>query len=102
MIQHPLPDPVYLHDQLAGRVRADDARVGFHPIGRVVEALLGRQQRQGALHGVYAEVLISREAQFASAQKETIAYSHVAGAMSADGFDRDLQVVQFELIGFHG
>jgi len=47
--QPPCADAVDAHDQAAGWVGAGHARVGLHPVGRVVLALLGRQQRDGRL-----------------------------------------------------
>src|SRR4051794_4190302 len=44
------------HDQAAGRVGAGHARVGLHPVGWMVLALLGRQERNRRLQRVQAEI----------------------------------------------
>lgn len=101
MAQRARADAVDAHGELAGGVGTDGAAVGLHPVGGVIGALLGRQQRDDGLHGVETEVGAIRQRQLAPAQIETVAHIHVAGAVAFNAFNDDGEIVKGELVGGH-
>ena len=98
MAQGALTNAVNPHDQAAGGVGTDNATVGLHPVGGVVETLFGRQKRQRRLQGIETEVLAGGQRKFAAAQVETVTHRHSTGAMAIDPLDADGEVVKLELI----
>ena len=99
MVEDAGTDTVYAHDQLTGGIRADDAGIRFHPVGRVVVALFGGEERDTGLHGIQAKILVFRQGYFSSFQEKGISNAHITGAMTIDLFHHDPEVVQFKLIG---
>jgi hypothetical protein len=59
-------DAVDPHDEAAGRVGTRHARIGLHPIRRVILALLGRHERDCRLKRVEAEVRAGGERDLAA------------------------------------
>lgn len=98
MVQGAFTHAVNPHNQAAGRVGADDATVGLHPVGRVIEALFGGQKRQRRLQGIETEVFAGGQRKFAATQVETVTHRHTTGAMAVDPLDADGEIVQLELI----
>ena len=93
MAQGALTNAVNPHDQAAGWVGADNATVGFHPVGGMVEALFGGQKRQRRLQGIETEFLAGGQRKFAAAQVETVTHCHITGAMAVDPLDADGEIV---------
>ena len=98
MAQGAFTHAVNAHDQAAGWVGTDNATVGLHPVGGMVEALFGRQKWQRRLQGIETEVFAVGQGKFTAAQVETVTHRHIAGAMAVDPLDTDGQVVELELI----
>ena len=102
MAQRAQPGAVDAHNQPAGRVRADGATVGLHPVGGVIESLLGRQQRNDGLKRIETEISAGGQGEFAAAEMEAIADRHGAGAIAFNGLNDNGQVIKLKLIGVHG
>src|SRR5688572_1454324 len=84
MPQPSAADPVDPHDQSTGGIGADDPSVGLHPVGRMVPALLGRQQGDSRLQGEETEAGAIGHRELAAAEIEAIPNRHIAGAVSLD------------------
>ena len=93
MAQDAFTHAVNPHNQAAGGIGADNATVGFHPVGGVVETLFGRQKRQRRLQGIETEVFAVGQRKFAAAQVETVTHCHITGAMAVDPLDADGEIV---------
>jgi len=98
MAQGAFTHAVNAHDQAAGWVGTDNATVGLHPVGGVVEALFSRQKWQRRLQGIETKVFAIGQRKFTAAQIETVTHRHIAGAMAVDSLDADGEVVQLELV----
>ena len=84
---------VNTHNQTASRIGADHAGICLHPIGRVVEPLLGRQQRKDRLQSIQTKVGSVRQGKFAAVQIKAIPYAHRAGTVPFNFFNDHPQVV---------
>jgi len=89
------------HDQAAGGIGADGAAVGFHPIGRMIVPLLGRQQGNHRLQRIETKIGIGGQGNFATAQLKAVADAHGTGAVALDFLDDNGEIVKLKLIGTH-
>ena len=98
MAQRALADTVDSHNQTTGRVGTGDPAVGFHPIRRMIEALLCGQKGDGRIERIEAKILALWQRNFAAAHVETVTHRHVAGAIAFNALYNDRQVIKLKLV----
>lgn len=86
------------HNEATGGIGADDAGVGFHPVGGMVAALFGGEEGNGGLQGIEAEVGAIGQRNFAAAHVKLSPDGHIAGAVTLNFFYHDGQVIEFKFI----
>lgn len=103
VLQPSLTDSVDSHRQTASWIGADHLGVGFDPVGGMIFALLGGEQRDGGLQCIQTEPTLGRQMDLSTSEFEAVARFHVAGAVPFNRLDLDSQIEQVKF-GFrrHG